>query len=179
VIPIHINEDWNVITRTILPLIWQPSLQPAQTVPFGTGPTTFSAFLSPKNPTNGWLWAVGPVVQLPTISNETLGSPVWGGVPTAAIVYMKRPIVAAAVVNNVRSFRGTSGRSGTGYNTFLTQPFVNYNHPKRGRPHAGGPAHRITPANAPTAPPDRRNRTPRQARSDTSAAPASNRNCAG
>jgi hypothetical protein len=39
VIPIHINEDWNVITRTILPLIWQPSFQPAQTVPFGTGPT--------------------------------------------------------------------------------------------------------------------------------------------
>jgi hypothetical protein len=42
VIPIHINEDRNVITRTILPLIWQPSLQPAQTVPFGTGPTTFT-----------------------------------------------------------------------------------------------------------------------------------------
>ena len=65
VIPIHINEDWNVITRTILPLIWQPSLQPGQTVPFGTGPTTFSAFLSPKNTTNGWLWGVGPVIQIP------------------------------------------------------------------------------------------------------------------
>jgi hypothetical protein len=127
VIPIHINEDWNVITRTILPLIWQPSLQPAQTVPFGTGPTTFSAFLSPKNPTNGWLWAVGPVVQLPTISDKTLGSPVWGGGPTAAIVYMKGPIVAGALVNNVWSFGGTSGRSGTSYNMFLTQPFVNYN----------------------------------------------------
>ena len=61
VIPIHINEDWNIITRTILPLIWQPSTAPAHTVPFGTGPTTFSAFLSPKNPTNGWLWGVGPV----------------------------------------------------------------------------------------------------------------------
>jgi hypothetical protein len=72
VIPIHINDDWNVITRTILPLVWQPSLLPAQTVPFGTGPTTFSAFLSPKNPTNGWLWAVGPVVQIPTISDKSL-----------------------------------------------------------------------------------------------------------
>jgi hypothetical protein len=38
VIPIHINPDWTVITRTILPLVWQPSFQPAQTVPFGTGP---------------------------------------------------------------------------------------------------------------------------------------------
>ena len=43
-----------------------PSLQPAQTVPFGTGPTTFSAFLSPAKPVNGWVWGVGPVVQIPT-----------------------------------------------------------------------------------------------------------------
>src|SRR5271165_176770 len=79
VIPIHITEDWNIITRTILPLIWQPSLQPAQTVPFGTGPTSFSAFLSPSKPVNGWLWGLGPIVQVPTISNSTLGSSVWGG----------------------------------------------------------------------------------------------------
>ena len=43
VIPIHINEDWNVITRTILPLVWNPDLSPVPSVPFGTGPTTFSA----------------------------------------------------------------------------------------------------------------------------------------
>lgn len=52
VIPIHLNSDWNLITRTILPLIWLPSLAPAQTVPFGTGPTVFSAFLSPSQPAN-------------------------------------------------------------------------------------------------------------------------------
>ena len=73
VIPIHINPDWTVITRTILPLVWQPSFQPAQAVPFGTGPTTFSAFLTPANPVNGWLWGVGPVIQIPTISDKSLG----------------------------------------------------------------------------------------------------------
>ena len=109
VIPIHVNADWNVITRTILPLIWQPSLQPAQTVPFGTGPTTFSAFLSPAKPINGWLWGVGPVVQIPTISDTTLGSNVWGGGPTGVLVYMKGPWVAGALANNVWSFGGTSG----------------------------------------------------------------------
>ncbi len=69
VIPIHVTPDWTVITRTILPLIWQPSLQPAQTVPCGLGPTTFSAFLAPANPSNGWLWGIGPVVQLATITS--------------------------------------------------------------------------------------------------------------
>jgi hypothetical protein len=127
VIPIHINEDWNVITRTILPLIWQPSLQPAQTVPFGAGPTTFSAFLSPAKPVSGWLWAIGPVLQIPTISDKSLGSNVWGGGPTAALVYMGGPWVAGALVNNVWSFGGTSGLGGTRYNMFLTQPFANYN----------------------------------------------------
>ena len=91
VIPIHINEDWNVITRTILPLVWQPSFQPAQTVPFGTGPTTFSAFLSPTNPTNGWLWGVGPVVRVADDQQQDLGSNVWGGGPTGVLVYMNGP----------------------------------------------------------------------------------------
>jgi hypothetical protein len=127
VIPIHVNEDWNVITRTILPLLWQPSLDPAHTVPFGTGPTTFSAFLSPSNPVNGWLWGIGPVVQVPTISDKTLGSPVWGGGPTGVLVYLKGPWVAGVLVNNVWSFGGASGRGGTSYNMFLTQPFANYN----------------------------------------------------
>lgn len=127
VIPIHINNDWNVITRTILPLVWQPSFQPAQTVPFGTGPTTFSAFLSPSKPVNGWLWGIGPVLQIPTISNESLGSNVWGGGPTGVLVYMKGPWVAGVLANNVWSFGGTSGLGGTRYNMFLTQPFANYN----------------------------------------------------
>jgi hypothetical protein len=127
VIPIHLNADWDVITRTILPLIWQPSYAPAHTVPFGTGPTTFSAFLAPATPNNGWLWGVGPVVQVPTISDKTLGSNVWGGGPTAVVVYMKGPWVAGVLVNNVWSFGGSSGPYGTRYNQFLTQPFVNYN----------------------------------------------------
>jgi hypothetical protein len=127
VIPVHINEDWTLIMRAILPLIWQPSLAPAHTVPFGTGPTSFSAFLAPSNPTNGWLWGAGPVVQIPTISSATLGSNLWGGGPTGVLVYMKGPIVAGALANNVWSFGGTSGPDGTAYNNFLLQPFFNYN----------------------------------------------------
>jgi hypothetical protein len=127
VIPIHVNADWNIIARTILPLIWQPSYAPAHTVPFGTGPTTFSPFLSPKNPSNGWLWGLGPVIQIPTISDKTLGSPAWGGGPTAVLVYMKGPVVAGVLANNVWSLGGTTGRGGTKYNMFLTQPFMNYN----------------------------------------------------
>jgi hypothetical protein len=66
VVPFHINPDWNIIVRGILPLVWSPSFEPAPSTPFGTGPTTLSAFLAPAQFKNGWLWGVGPVVQAPT-----------------------------------------------------------------------------------------------------------------
>lgn len=127
VIPIHLNSDWNIITRTILPIVWTPDLSPAKVVPQGTAPTTFSAFLSPSNFSHGWLWGVGPVIQIPTISSATLGSSVWGAGPSVVLVYMNGPIVAGGLANNVWSFGGTHGPGGNSYNTFLTQPFFNYN----------------------------------------------------
>ena len=127
VIPIHLNEDWNLITRTILPLVWNPSLQPAQSVPFGLAPTAFSAFFSPRNPVNGWIWGAGPVVQLPTITSKTLGSNVWGAGPAFVVVRMDSPWVYGALVNNVFSFGGTSAPGGTRYSVMTVNPFVNYN----------------------------------------------------
>lgn len=129
VIPIHLNEDWNLITRTILPLVWNPSFQPAQSVPFGLAPTTFSAFFSPRKPVNGWIWGAGPVVQLPTATSKTLGSNVWGAGPALVVVRMDNPWVYGVLVNNVFSFGGTSGPVGTRYSLMTINPFVNYNFP--------------------------------------------------
>ncbi len=127
VIPIHLNQDWNLITRTILPLVWSPSFSPAPSVPFGTAPTTFSAFLSPSNPINGWVWGVGPISQLPTMSSKTLGSNVWGLGPSVVLVRMASPWVYGALVNNVFSLGGTSGPFGTRYSVMTINPFLNYN----------------------------------------------------
>jgi hypothetical protein len=127
VVPFHLNDEWNLITRTILPLVWSPSFQPAQSTPFGLGPTSFSAFLSPKNPVDGWIWGAGPIAQLPTITSKTLGSNVWGLGPAVVVVKLAGPIVAGTLINNVFSLGGTSGRGGTGYSMFTVNPFLNYN----------------------------------------------------
>lgn len=131
VIPLHLNSDWSLITRTVLPIVWTPDLSPAESVPFGTGPTSVTALLAPAQPNHGWLWGVGPVVQVPTISNRTLGSSVWGGGPAAVLVYMQGPIVTGALLNNIWSFGGARdpGEGGAGYSTFMAQPFFNYNFP--------------------------------------------------
>jgi hypothetical protein len=128
VIPIHINQDWNVITRTILPLIWSPSFQPAATVPpFGLGPTTFSAFLSPTQDIDGWTWGIGTIAELPTITNKNLGSNVWGLGPAVVAVRMAHPWVYGLLVNTVFSLGGTSGFGGTKYTLTTINPFINYN----------------------------------------------------
>ena len=128
VIPIHINRDWNVITRTILPLVWSPSFQPAAAVPpFGLAPTTFSAFLSPTQTIDGWIWGAGTIVELPTITNKTLGSNVWGVGPAVVAVRTAHPWVYGLLVNTVFSLGGTSGPTGTHYALTTINPFINYN----------------------------------------------------
>ena len=73
-----------------------------------------------QNPVNGWLWGVGLVVQIPTISNKTLGSNVWGAGPTAVVVKLTGPWVAGALINNVFSLGGTTDSGGTKYSTLYT-----------------------------------------------------------
>jgi hypothetical protein len=128
VIPISISEEWNIITRTILPVIWNPSLGPFDSSTNGIGDTTFTAFLSPAKP-GKWIWGAGPVVQLPTNSNSELGNDNWGLGPSAVVLHLDKgsPWVYGVLVNNVWSVSGN--KQGGSYNKGLIQPFVNYNFP--------------------------------------------------
>src|ERR1019366_2091563 len=73
VIPIDINEDWNIITRTILPVISLPPFAPGQNRTNGIGDLQITAFLSPAKP-GSWIWGVGAITQLPTHSDPLLGN---------------------------------------------------------------------------------------------------------
>src|SRR5262245_53145384 len=69
VIPISLDKDWNLITRTILPYIHQTD-RIGTSSQDGLGDTTFSAFLSPKEPgPNGFIWGLGPILYLPTATD--------------------------------------------------------------------------------------------------------------
>ena len=64
VIPISVSDDWNVITRKILPVIWNPSLGPGDGATTGIGDTTLTAFVSPAKP-GSWIWGPGPSSSYP------------------------------------------------------------------------------------------------------------------
>jgi hypothetical protein len=129
VIPFSVNEEWNIITRTVLPVISMPSLGPDVGSTNGIGDTVFTAFLSPAKP-GEWIWGVGPVLQLPTNSTAELGNKNWGMGASAVVLHLDHgsPWVYGVLVNNVWSL--TSDQRGGSYSNGLIQPFVNYNFPE-------------------------------------------------
>jgi hypothetical protein len=128
VIPIEVDKDWNIITRTIIPLIWMPSLGPDTPAKSGIGDIQLSAFLSPASP-GEWIWGLGAITQIPTNSSEELGNKNWGLGPTAVVLHLKHddPWVYGVLVNNIWSL--SSSEQGGAYNNGLIQPFLNYNFP--------------------------------------------------
>ena len=123
VIPIKLSEDWNLITRTIIPIINQPALFPGAEGEFGLGDINPSLFLSPSKPSK-FVWGVGPTATFPTSSSHRLGTGRWSAGPTAVGLFMDGPWVVGALANHQWDFAGWSDKN---VNLLLIQPFVNYN----------------------------------------------------
>jgi hypothetical protein len=136
VIPIDFNDDWTLVTRTIMPLTYLPSGMTKRPYigidddsQFGLGDTTFTAFFTPKNPgDSGWLWGAGPVIYLPTATNDSLGTKKWGAGPAAVALKMDGKWVYGSLLMHVWSFAGAGQSQGIDkVNMTTIQPFVNYN----------------------------------------------------
>jgi hypothetical protein len=123
VIPISLNEDWNLITRTIMPIINQPSPAKVARSASGLGDINPSLFLSPAKPSK-LIWGIGPTWTMPTATDSLLGSGKWSAGPTVVVLTMQGPWVVGALANNQWSFAGWGDSE---VNQTLVQPFINYN----------------------------------------------------
>jgi len=120
VIPFSISKDWNLITRTIMPVIYS---EPAGDKT-GLGDIVQSFFLSPKAPVGGWIMGGGPVFLYPSATDDALGGEKWGAGPTAVVLQQKNGWTYGALANHLWSFTGNDERAYVS-TTFL-QPFVSY-----------------------------------------------------
>jgi hypothetical protein len=125
VIPFSLGEDWNLISRTIIPLIDQHDVPLNNLGESGLGDVVQSFFFSPKEPTaSGWIWGVGPVLLLPTATDEMLGGEKWGVGPTAVGLKQSGPWTYGVLANHIASFAGDDARDDI--STTLVQPFLTY-----------------------------------------------------
>jgi len=121
VIPFELNDDWNIITRTIIPVVSQPGMMDGQDRETGLGDTTFTVFMSPKD-SGKWIWGAGPVALIPTNTDDRLGADEWGAGASAVLLTMQGPWVVGSLVSNVWDIDGD-----TDIDFFTWQYFVNYN----------------------------------------------------
>ena len=124
VIPVSLTQNWNLITRVIQPIVWQP--YPTETTggEYGFGDMNPTFFLAPSKPKK-IIWGVGPAFVIPIATNSILGQGKFSLGPSFVALAQPGHWTIGVLVNNVWSVAGSGGR--TDVNQMLLQYFINYN----------------------------------------------------
>ena len=130
VMPVAINDDWNLITRPVIPLfvsqahpeVGDPS-HPDRSTAFGD--ITWLNLISPgPKLTGNWLLGVGPSWILPTAASDFTGQGKYQVGPGVLAGYLSDKWILGALVQNWWSFAGEGGRADT--NDMNLQPIASY-----------------------------------------------------
>lgn len=125
VIPITLNDDWNLISRTVVPIAWQNDIAGPSGDQVGLGDISQSLFFSPSiTGASGIIWGVGPVFLLPTATDPLLGGQKWGAGPTVVVLKQFDGWTVGLLANHIWSFAGDENRNEISA-TYL-QPFISY-----------------------------------------------------
>ena len=122
VIPIHLNADWNLITRWVSPIVYQPETSRLIFRRSSARQYPASVLSPPANP-GKLIWGVGAVTYLPTATDKTLGVNA-GAAPGVVVLTIQEPWVVGALANNVWAWR-----NGQQVDEMTAQYFINYNLP--------------------------------------------------
>ena len=129
VVPFTLNADWHVISRTILPVMFnQNDLFPGSGSQSGLRDTTEGLYFSPSRTFNGFTIGAGPIFLLPTGTDELLGAGKWGAGPTGVLVWQGSGWSVGILANHIWSFAGDADRPE--FDQTYLQPFIAYTTPK-------------------------------------------------
>jgi hypothetical protein len=124
VIPITLNEDWNIISRTILPVVWEDADRPGVGSEFGMGDVLQSFFFSPVKPVDGWILGVGPAMQFPTGTDDLFRSKQFSLGPTGVALRQEHGWTYGILANHLWHLCGSDDVPDV--NATFLQPFLTY-----------------------------------------------------
>lgn len=128
VIPIRLNDDWKLIARTIIPFIDQQDRTTGGSET-GLGDTAASFFFSPAKEAPGApIWGVGPILLIPTATDELLGTEKWSAGPTVLWLKQQHGWTHGLLASHAWSFAGDDDRDYVSLTSL--QPFLSYTTPK-------------------------------------------------
>lgn len=133
VIPVTVG-DWNLVNRVIIPVANvdgaiqgpnNPSPAPGDGgSASGLGDINYSIYFSPVK-VDKVIWGVGPSLNLPSASDDQLGSGKWSAGITGVMLNVPKWGSMGILGRHLWSFAGDSNRRGV--NQSLIEPFLNYN----------------------------------------------------
>ncbi len=129
VVPVHLTPEWNLIIRTIVPVIYQERTSPTTGVAQGLGDVSQSFFFSPAQPKNGLIWAVGPALLWPTGESE-LGTKKLGAGPTFLILKQQGGTTYGLLANHIWSYADLGHNARSDVSSTFIQPFLSWTSPK-------------------------------------------------
>ena len=112
-----------MITRTIIPIVSQSDVTGQGNNETGLGDIAQSIFFSPKEVKNGLVWGVGPILLVPTATDDVLGSKKWGVGPNVLVLKLDGQWTYGALVNHLWSY---AGKGPNDINASFLQPFMTY-----------------------------------------------------
>lgn len=125
VLPLPLNDTWNVISRTIVPVMNIPAPDGERLK--GIGDIQEQIFFSPIKPQK-LIWGAGPIFSLPTSTIDAVSTGQFAVGPNIVLLAMPGKFVLGGIANQMWRFAGND--TTTAINAFFVQPFVNYNFQK-------------------------------------------------
>lgn len=126
VIPFSLNENLNLISRTIIPIVSQPiGVGESES---GLGDISLSLFLTPAKP-GKVIYGGGLAFGIPTATGDFLGSGKWSVGPSVIVLYQPTGWTVGTLLQNTWSYAGDEIRSDV--NFFYSQVFVVKNLPNK------------------------------------------------
>lgn len=126
ILPVLYLEGQGSAVRDIPPNVGDGGLAvfPGTDSEFGLGNLTYQAFFGPAKP-GRTIWGAGPVLEMPTNTDSSLGTDTWSAGPGAVVLTAPGNWLVGFLAYNVWDFAGDSGEPDI--NKLVAQYFINYN----------------------------------------------------
>ena len=124
VLPLSLNRRWLLIARTIIPYVSVPMDDGTRRT--GIGDIQEQFYFTPKK-AEAITWGVGPVLSVPTATNELAHTGQWALGPTAVVILSQGRWMVGALANNIWRLGGVD--HGPPINQLVLQPLVFFNIP--------------------------------------------------
>jgi hypothetical protein len=124
VIPFKLNENLNLITRYIFPIVDQRNITGLNAHEFGLSDATITAFFAPKS--KKLIYGIGPAFLVPIATDKFLGTEKFGLGPSVLVMHQAHGLSLGFIANQIWSVAGNADRADV--NQFYTQMFLSYSY---------------------------------------------------